>query len=155
MKKQTLGLLFITAGFLFPMTSWAQTQQGETTITADITSTYTMTIPAQTKQIVMNTELTELGPLKIDGNLDPAKLIKVEATKTDLTNQANAAQKIPFLLVDSSNTPWASATWNADEADAKQEIPLQVKIDQSAWKAAKPGKYKGSIVFTSSIIDKE
>ncbi|MBO1307005.1 hypothetical protein JZO70_12585 [Enterococcus sp. 669A] len=157
MKLIKLGLI-CCASLLLPVTGFAQDrQEGTTEVTADVPSTYTMTIPASPKQIVANTDITDLGSLSVKGNLDPTKLIEVTVEKKQLENQRDNTQKIPFSLVDSSNanTEWTGATWNADDCTAAKALELSVKIDQPSWAAAKPGQYKGSIVFTSSIIDNE
>lgn len=152
MKKLSIGLLG-SALLLFPVTTFAEEQT--TTITAEIPSTYTVTIPAETKPIVVNAELTELGTLKIEGNLDPSKQIKIEAKTLLLANEGDANQTIPYALVDATGTEWQSATWDEADTTAGKELGLSVKIGKAAWDVAKPGKYKGSIIFTSSIINNE
>lgn len=145
MKKRRIALLLSSLA-LFPIVALAEEQSTE--LTVEIPSEYTLTIPATTKDIKHNQELTELGSLKVQGNLAIDQKVKVTATKIPLKYNA---QSIPFSLKDEQNAEWTQGFWTEAEANSGKEIPLKINITSEDWAKAKAGKYQGKIIFTSSF----
>lgn len=145
MKKCRIALLLGNL-VLFPIVAFAEEQSTE--LIVEIPTEYTLTIPAATKDIKHNQELTELGSLKVQGNLAIDQKVKVTATKTPLTYKV---QSIPFTLKDGQNTEWTQGIWTDTEAGSGKEISLKVNITSEEWAKAKAGKYQGKIVFTSTL----
>ena len=115
-----------------------------TTIKANIPSSYTVVIPAETT-IQFNTLETKLeGPLYLSAaQLEPNHYVKISATANALTNDADKSKTIPFTLYE-GNDPFTSA----DFVDKYKNVQLSVHIKQSDWNAAPAGNYKGSVTFT-------
>lgn len=147
MKKQVVSLLF-GALILLPVTSFGEEKEVE--LTAEIPSTYTLTIPATTKVIPANQEITDLGSVKVEGSLAPNQAVNVTTTKTALTHKSSNLT-IPFTLISAQSSEWTQESWNESEAADAKAIPLKVKITPADWRAAKPGQYAGKIVFSSEI----
>ena len=148
--KKGLGTCLLCMLVWLPVMASAETKTTE--LTAEIPSTYTLTIPATTKNITANQELTELGTLKVVGSLEMGKKVIITTTKNELTNQTNPNAKIPFELVNSGDkAPWSQGEWDEAEVTQGKEIPLSVNISKINWDNAKAGQYKGSIVFTSEV----
>lgn len=145
MKKRRIALLLSSLA-LFPIVALAEEQSTE--LTVEIPSEYTLTIPATTKNIQYKQEVTELGTLKVQGNLAAGQKVKVTAAKTPLTYKS---QFIPFSLKDEQNAEWTQGFWTEVEANSGKEIPLKVNITSEDWAKAKAGKYQGKIIFTSSF----
>lgn len=145
MKKRRIALLLSSLA-LFPIVALAEEQSTE--LTVEIPSEYTLTIPATTQNIQYKQEVTELGTLKVQGNLAAGQKVKVTAAKTLLTYKS---QVIPFSLKNGENAEWTQDTWTEAEANSGKEIPLKVNITSEDWAKAKAGKYQGKIIFTSSL----
>lgn len=145
MKKRKFLLLL---GGLVLWPTIASAEEKSTEIKVEIPSEYTLTIPATTKNIQYKQEVTELGTLKVQGNLAVGQKVKVIAAKTPLTYKS---QVIPFSLKNGGNAEWTQDTWTEAEANSGKELRLKVNITSQSWAAAKPGNYQGKIIFTSSL----
>lgn len=147
MKKRSL-LLWLVFVFL-PIPVFAESQ--ETTLTTTIPADYTLTIPSK-QDVAVNTGKTALPPIKVSGSLAPNQTVKVAIRKEAMKNKDNSkAPELPFSLTDKTEQTWNSGTWNAQDAEDEKTVALFLAIDKDAWEQAKPGRYEGKIVFTTSI----
>ena len=121
-----------------------------TTIKANIPSSYTVVIPAETT-IQFNKLETKLeGPLYLSAaQLEPNHYVRISATANELVNQADSNKTIPFTLYE-GNDPFTSA----DFVDKYKNVQLSVHIKQSDWNKAPAGNYKGSVTFTIDYVTK-
>lgn len=128
----------------------AENQQGTTTVTATVDSTYTMTIPAETK-IPFNQVETKLnGQLKVKGNVRSNEEVSVVAAVNPLENEKK--EKIAYVLKQ-GGAEFKSATWSEQELREEKAYELSVTIPQATWDTAKAGTYTGGIVFTAQLRD--
>ena len=147
MKKRSL-LLWLVLVFL-PIPVFAESQ--ETTLTTTIPADYTLTIPSK-QDVAVNAGKTALPPIKVSGSLAPNQTVKVATVSEAMKNKDNSkAPTLPFSLTDKTERPWSSGTWNAQDAEDEKTVALFLAIDKDAWEQAKPGRYEGKIVFTTSI----
>ena len=85
-----------------------------TTIKANIPSSYTVVIPAETTIQFDHTETKLEGTLHLSAaQLDPGHSVKISATPNALQNSAATSETIPFTLY-ANNSPFDSATLNSD-----------------------------------------
>ena len=147
MKKRSM-LLWLVLVFL-PIPAFAESQ--ETTLTTTIPAEYTLTIPSK-QDVAVNVEKTALPPIKVSGSLAPNQTVKVAIVSEAMKNKDNSkAPSLSFSLTDAAEQPWSSGTWNAQDAEDEKAVALFLAIDKDAWEQAKPGRYEGKIVFTTSI----
>ena len=147
MKKRSI-LLWLVLVFL-PIPVFAESQ--ETTLTTTIPADYTLKIPSK-QDVAVNEGKTALPPIKVSGSLAPNQTVKVATVSEAMKNKDNSkAPTLPFSLTDKTERPWSSGTWNAQDAEDEKTVALFLAIDKDAWDQAKPGRYEGKIVFTTSI----
>lgn len=149
-KKWIAGVL--TAALcmtnMLPVYAAKNQQSGTTTVTATVDSTYTMTIPAETK-IPFNQVETKLnGQLKVKGNVRSNEEVSVVAAANPLENEKN--EMISYVLKQ-GETEFKSATWSEQELREEKAYDLSVTIPQATWDTAKAGTYTGGIVFTAEL----
>ena len=151
-KKWIAGVL--TAALMMtsmlPVYAAENQQSGTTTVTATVDSTYTMTIPAETK-IPFNQVETKLnGQLKVKGNVKSSEEVYVTADANPLENEKN--ETISYVLKQ-GGAEFTNATWSEQELRAEKAYDLSVTIPQATWDTAKAGTYTGGIVFTAQLRD--
>lgn len=157
MKKRILaGTISLVLLLAVAIPVSAEDKEGTTPIEASVSSTYTLTIPAETN-IEFNAESTDLkGVLKVTGNVLPTQSVQVTATTNALHNSVQNTD-LPYTLKYDGNE-FTSADWNETElragleGDGKgKELSLNIAITKADWNNAKAGKYEGSIVFKAAL----
>lgn len=136
----------------------AQPQEKTVDLSAEVASTFTLTIPAATEITFGDLKTDLAGELKVTGNVDTDEQVTVTAVVNPLHNDSHN-EDIVFELK-AGETAFQSAVWSetelreglADEAAVKK-IVLSVHIGQSAWDQAKAGAYAGSVTFTAALGD--
>ena len=156
MAITTLALVGVMA---LPVSAQETEQTKDTTITANVQSTYTLSIPAST-QIEFEATSTELnGKLKVTGNVLPMQEVVVTAQADKFYNAAQN-KDLPYRLMN-GQTEFSSDVWDEDTLrDGLQEekgkaIQLSIAIDEADWKTAEAGEYTGTITFTANLQDKQ
>lgn len=119
-------------------------------ITASITPTYTVSIPANVN-VAFSAQSTDFGSIKVTAaQIDPDKCIKVALTTDgELNNAVDATKVIPYT-VKAGNTEFTSATYlkTGDKTD------LTINITQDDWNDAYAGAYSDTVTFEVSYISK-
>lgn len=149
-KKWIAGVLTaaIMMTSMLPVYAAENQQSGTTTVTATVDSTYTMTIPAETK-IPFNQVETKLnGQLKVKGNVRSNEEVSVVAAVNPLKNEKK--ETISYVLKQ-GGAEFKSATWSEQELREEKAYELSVTIPQATWDTAKAGTYTGGIVFTAEL----
>ena len=130
----------------------AQNTEEKTTLTADVGSVYTVSIPAD-QDIVFGKEDTTLdGRLKVTGNVKPGEKVTVSASATAFVNQDVNGESFAFSLK-SGAAEFTSMDWSEAElrAAAPKEAALTVHVPSESWAQAKAGTYKASITFRAEL----
>lgn len=150
MKKILSLTLAIIMMATMSVTAFAADETKDTTITASIEPTYTVTIPANTAVTFGNTE-TDFGAIEVSAaRLEPNKCIKVSLTTDgELVNAADSTKVIPYVIK-AGDAAFTSATYLA----AGEKTELTINITQEDWNKAYAGEYSDTVTFTVSYEDK-
>lgn len=155
-KKITMGLTVVAlmGAMALPVSAQDNTESKDTSITAKIQSTYTLSIPASTTIDFKETSTNLKETLKVTGNVLPTQEVVVTAKAGAFHNKVQNAD-LPYKLIDKRNdSEFTTATWSEDELrDGSKELTLSVDITKEAWDAAEAGSYEGSITFTANLQD--
>lgn len=155
-RKITMGLaaLALMGAMILPVSA---AESKDTTLTAEVPSTYTLTIPAATTITYGNTSTDLSGKLKVTGNVLPSQSVTVTADAKPLRNAVQNTD-LPYTLENASGS-FTTASWSEAELRSGlggdgmgKEIQLSVKLKESDWNQAKAGTYSGSIVFTADSV---
>lgn len=120
----------------------------DTEITTSIAPTYVVTIPADAK-IEFNATSTVLGTVKASHmQIEPDKMVVVNATAGKLENQIEKAKTIAYKLMNGD----AEFT-SINLTDTEKKADLKISIAEDDWNKAYAGDYKGTITFTISYAD--
>lgn len=115
----------------------------DTTITAEITPAYTVTIPADTK-IDFNAESTEFGEIQATAVcIEPGMKITVSVLAGELENTKDNDKKIPYMIKSGGND-----FTSKDITQVGESAALTIDITKEAWKTAAAGSYSGTVIFT-------
>lgn len=157
-RKIAMGLtaLALMGAMALPVSAQDNTETKDTTIKANIQSTYTLTIPAETTIDFEATSTNLTGALKVTGNVLPTQEVEVTAQAKAFHNEVQNTD-LPYKLIDKrNNSEFTTATWSEDELrDGSKELTLSVDITKDAWSVAEAGDYKGSITFTANLQNVE
>jgi len=125
-----------------------------TDLTADVPSTYTLSIPiSQTiATIAFGNTTTNIGNVAITGSIRPLEEVAVDVTKTVFESQDNVNDKINYTLTSDGND-FTGATWGESQLRGANPptYPLTVNITQQEWNKAPAGNYASVITFTAGI----
>lgn len=149
MKKLTALVLVIVLSLSLSVTAFAADNRN-TTITASINPTYTVTIPANTN-VTFNTLSTSFGAVTLTAaQIDPGYAVKVELNASGtLKNQADATKTIAYTVNDANGDAFTVGTYTT----AGDKTDLTIDITQAAWNAAFAGRYSDTVTFTVSYIN--
>lgn len=160
-RKIAMGLtaFALMGAMALPVSAQETEQTKDTTITANVQSTYTLSIPADTTVKFEATSTDLAGKLKVSGNVLPTQEVVV-TTQADTFHNTAQNTDLPYRLMNGSEE-FTTATW--DEATLRaglQEgqgtaIQLSIAIDENDWKTAEAGDYTGTITFTANLQDKQ
>lgn len=162
-KKFAMGLTALALmGMIVLPVSAQDTQQAEdTTIRANVASTYTLTIPAETEIAFEATSTDLAGALKVTGNVLPSQEVVVTAQAKEFHNTAQD-KDLPYTLINKADTQvFTTDKWNEDDLRAGldgdgqgKEIQLSIDITKENWDKAEAGDYEGTITFTADLQTK-
>lgn len=152
MKKRMVTGMFcmlLAAGMAVPVSAESKT----TTLTTDVASEYTLTIPKDTS-IAFGAEEMEIGVVKVTGNVKPAETVRVDVETGNFISQDDARDTIALTLINQNdNNEFKSSIWNEnDMRNETKEIPLVVQIKKEDWDKAYAGTYQATLTFTASLI---
>ncbi|SHH57200.1 hypothetical protein SAMN02745196_00819 [Clostridium collagenovorans DSM 3089] len=160
-KKITMGLtaLVLMGTMVLPVS--AEEKSDTTRIKANVKSTYTLTIPAETTVNFEATSTDLNGALKVKGNVLSTQEVVVNATANDFHNTSQN-KDLPYKLVNKAEgKEFSIATWDEDILRAGlsdgqgKEILLSVDITDDNWNKAEAGDYEGSITFIANLMNKQ
>ena len=137
-----------------------ESQTSATQLTTDnANSHYMVSIPAATK-IHFNAVNTQIGELKITGNIKDSKQVHVTVNggngNGNFTNKTDNNSHMAYNVTATPNGALlTNFTANSAEAKAKdgKHTPLYVHIDHAQWDQAVAGVYTGHITFTATLAD--
>ena len=149
-----LTVVALMGAMALPVSAQDNTESKDTSITAKIQSTYTLSIPASTTIDFEKTSTNLKETLKVTGNVLPTQEVAVTAKAGAFHNKVQNTD-LPYKLIDKrNNSEFTTATWSEDELrDGSKELTLSVDITKEAWDAAEAGNYEGSITFTANLQD--
>ncbi len=137
-------------------TQTENTQTKDTKLSAEVGSTYQLTIPAATTINYGSLSTNLSGALKVSGNVDVGEKVTVTATSNPLRNESHG-ENLSYTLM-SGTAVFTTADWSEEElrrglegAGSGKEISLSVAITAEAWAAAKAGSYEGSVTFKAEL----
>lgn len=136
-----------------PVVGTNNSQTSATQLTTDsAVSHYMVSIPAATK-IHFNAVNTQIGELKITGNIKDSKQVHVSVTKDAFRNGDSTMDF--SVTTENDGAPLTNFDANSTEAKAKngKHTPLFVHIDPTEWNQAVAGVYTGHITFTATLAD--
>lgn len=152
MKKLLSGLTVLALMMSVSVTTVKATtidqdsdQNGTTNVTTKVDPTYIVTIPEDCN-IAQGTENTPMV-LSVTGNPQPDATIKVDVTKTELTNKGNANYKLPYALT-SNDQAFSEITYNEAQIRSGTTTNLSVDITKANWDKAYAGDYQAMLTFT-------
>lgn len=157
-RKIVMGLTaFALMGVMvLPVSAQGNTESKDTTIKANIQSTYKLTIPAETTIDFEATSTNLNGALQVTGNVLPSQEVKVTA-QTKAFHNTVQNKDLPYKLMNEENE-FQSATWNETELrngfeneEKAKKIQLSIAIEESDWQFAEAGDYEGNITFTANL----
>lgn len=128
-------------------------QRGSTTVTANVASSFVLSIPASTT-INYGVERTKMsGSLKVTGNVDTNEQVTVAVETSPLHNQTHNENIIYTVTAsETGEDAFTGDAWTETELrDETKEIPLYVLISGDAWDQAKAGDYEGTVTFTAQL----
>lgn len=130
----------------------ADTPKTETMeLSASVASDYILTIPSNTSvALEFGKEKTEIGSLKVTGNVKPSESVTVNVEKTAF--QSSEGNTFDYRLL-SGEQEFQTASWNEEElrAEKAKEIPLTANIPSKTWYSAAAGDYTATITFTAKL----
>lgn len=154
MKKKiiaTLLTLVMIGGISIP----ARADDQSLTLTTDVASTYTLTIPAN-QAIPSLATSTPIGNIQVVGDVQTTEEVVVTATKTDFTS-ATQSTTIPFVIYNNSiSDNFTSSIWTDSEliSATPKSVPLSINISATDWQNARASSYSATITFTAAIAPK-
>ena len=152
MKSNFNKFSIILAGFI-SLAANAAVSADTTELTANFDSDYLLNIPAN--QTITDKNVN-IGDLFVTGDIAPNQVVKV-ATETKQFERVGSNDVIPFTLKYNQSSTVLNS-YDFEEAGilsgAETKIDLWTDISEVNWTSAKAGEYKGSIVFTASLVEK-
>lgn len=157
-RKMIMGFTaFVLMGVMvLPVSAQDNIESKDTTIKANIQSTYTLSIPAETTVEFEKTSTDLHGMLKVTGNVLPSQEVEVIAQVENFHNEVQNTN-LPYILVNKANSKvftgdvWDEDTLRAGLTGTGKEIQLAVNIETEDWQKAEAGDYKGTITFTATL----
>src|SRR5699024_9009074 len=101
-KKMVAGMLCMMMVVSVAAPVSAAQKQESTTLTTDVASEYMLTIP-QNMEIVFGTEETNIGSVKVTGNVKPAETVKVDVETGNFISQDDPQDTIALTLINKND----------------------------------------------------
>lgn len=122
-----------------------------TDLTAEIESTYMLTIPTSQK-INFQSSTTKIGEVSVSGNIRPNEKVVVSVDKTAFVSNEDKKDVINYSLK-TNNNEFTRAEWTEDilHGGVSVTYPLTVTISDQEWKEAHAGTYTSTITFRADI----
>lgn len=132
----------------------AQGSVNSTLVTSDISSSFTMSIPA-TAAITYGVEDSNIGNLNVYGNLTSQQEVNVTVANKAFANKSDASYTLPYKVTDGSGNELSNLTYDAQSIKNHLATPVHVRISKTDWQVAHAGQYEGSITFTATLRNKD
>lgn len=132
----------------------ASQQEKSVTVTTNIASSFTLSIPSATSINPGNIKTKMSGVLQVTGNVDADEQVTVSVTTTPLHNTSGG--EIDYVITAGNDTEaFTGDTWNETElrANTPKEISLYVNIAKNDWLQARAGAYTGTVTFTAQLTN--
>lgn len=151
-KKMAAGMLYMMMVVSVAAPVSAAEKQESTTLTTDVASEYTLTIPKD-MTIPFGAEETGIGSVKVTGNVKPEETVKVDVETGNFISQDDPQDTIALTLINKNdNSEFGISIWNEKEMrDETKEIPLAVQVKKEDWAKAYAGTYQATLTFTASL----
>jgi type 1 fimbria pilin len=150
LSKKLLAGLMAGSFLLISASVCAENESSATTeLSFTMNSTYTLTVPAST-QLTFGQENTEIGNVKVTGNMASDTLVIVSASKTPFSSGDNSFEYSLLQSTSGNNgtsSAFGSESWTYSEVSSGKEIPLIVNIPKATWDTVTPGTYNSTITF--------
>ncbi|HIZ22503.1 MAG TPA: hypothetical protein IAA21_06870 [Candidatus Blautia faecigallinarum] len=152
-KKRAAGMFCMMMAVSVAVPVSAAQKQESMTLTLDVGSEYTLTIPMD-MDIPFGAEETNIGSVKVTGNVKPAETVEVDVEIGNFISQDNPQDTIALTLINKNdNSEFGTSIWNEKEMrDETKEIPLAVQVKEEDWAKAYAGTYQATLTFTASLI---
>ena len=152
MKRRIVTGMFcvvMATGMVVPVSA----ESKNTTLTTEVASEYTLTIPLDTS-IAFGAEETDIGFVKVTGNVKPAETVKVDVETGNFISQDDPQDTIALTLINQNdNNEFKSSIWNEnDMRNETKKIPLAVQVKKADWDKAYAGTYQATLTFKASLI---
>lgn len=121
-------------------------------LNANVASEYHLTIPSSAAvALTFGEEMTEIGKLKVTGNVKPLETVTVSAQTTPFENINKKGSSFTYKLLNETEE-FKKAEWNEEELrKGTKEISLTVNIPSETWYSAAAGDYTSTITFTAEL----
>jgi len=152
-KKIIVSLTAFALMMVMTLSVAATSDTQTTTLEIDVESTYTLSIP-KSQNIVFEVATTDIGEVKMEGNIRLDEEIIVDVTRTEFESLDDPADKIDYTLtLSGEETEFVGAVWSESSlySGTATIYPLTVNITQQEWDNARAGNYKSVITFTAKI----
>lgn len=133
----------------------AGTDQQSMELTMSKDATFIMTIPSTTNTVVFGAVDTEIGEVKVTGDVGTKQQVEVTVTKTDFVDEKDSANTFAFSL-QYNNADFTGDVWSTEELrNETKALPLTVHIPTSTWENTAAGTYKATLTFQAELQDIE
>lgn len=131
----------------------SDTQTESLQLTTTQAASYLLTIPLETT-VEFGAVTTEIGTVKVNGNIGTKQQVKVTATHTDFVDTKDDTNKFSFKLQDAGNV-FNGDVWNWQDVrtESQKEHSLQVVIPEETWKEVPSGTYQATLNFVAELAD--
>lgn len=156
MKKLIASILSLTAAAALSVPAFAaeidqdsDLKEVQTTVSASIAPTYTVTIPADV-EVEFNAVSTSFGNITLEAaQIDPGHAVTVTLTASGtLKNKADETKTIAYTV-----SAGGAAFTSEQYETAGDSTALTIEITQEAWNAAYAGEYSDTVTFTVSYAE--
>lgn len=154
-RKILVGMMsaLLAVGMAVPVGATETNPKSDsTTVTADVASSFVLSIPSTT-DIVYKVEKTQIeGTLKVTGNVDTDEQVTVSVQPGQLHNESHNENIVYTITEGTGAEAFTGAAWSETELRAgSKEFSLHVNISDDAWEQAKAGDYEGIVTFTAQL----
>ncbi|MCD8104145.1 MAG: cation transporter [Lachnospiraceae bacterium] len=133
----------------------SSTDQQSMELTMSKDATFIMTIPSTTNTVVFGAVDTEIGEVKVTGDVGTKQQVEVTVTKTDFVDEKDSTNTFAFSL-QYNDADFTGAIWSTEELrNETKALSLTVHIPTATWEGTTAGTYKATLTFQAELQDIE